>query len=225
MKIVQIFVIITVFFLLSLIPFGSSQALFFDFEDKAQLDEWEILNGAWQIEKDEITNSNVLSCQGADDMVIAIGDENWTDYTIELEASGLTDDIGIAFRIQELNTYYGFLLAPSLSMSEWFLKKAGAYDENVGKKGTNLGIPTNEWHKYKLVVKDMEAQIYVDGEEPFDALKIEKGFEKGKVGVRHWGDYSHYDNIIISGPGIPISAAEAISPADKLASVWGAVKR
>ncbi len=225
MKMVQIFVIITVFFMLNLIPFSSSQALFFDFEDEAQLDEWEILSGSWLIEKDKITNSNVLSCQGADDLVIVIGVEDLTDYTIELEASGLTDDIGIAFRLQDLSTYYGFLLSPNLNLSEWFLKKGGAYDENLGKKGTNLGIPTNEWHKYKLVVEGMEARIYVDGEEPFDALKIDKGFEKGRLGVRHWGDYSHYDNISISGPGIPLSSGEAVNPADKLANVWGAVKR
>lgn len=211
--------------LLNLFALSSGQALFFDFEDEAQLDEWKILGGTWQIEKDEISNSQVISGEGADDLVMVIGDDSWTDYTVELDARSVTDDIGIAFRVQDLNSYYGFLLAPNLNLSEWFLKSGGAFDENIGKKSDNLGISSNEWHKYKLVVEGMEASIFVNGEEPFEPLEIRKGFEKGGVGIRHWADHSHYDNIMISGPGIPRSPGElAIEPNGKLVSTWARLK-
>ena len=52
---------IAVCLLLSLFPLDSGQALFFDFEDEAQLEEWNIINGTWQIEEDDVSNSNVVS--------------------------------------------------------------------------------------------------------------------------------------------------------------------
>lgn len=217
--------VISVCLVLILFPVGSGQALFFDFEDNAQLDEWEVISGTWQLENDEISNSSVASGEGLDDLILAIGDDTWTDYTVEFEACGLTDDIGIVFRLQDINNYYGFLLAPSVSLSEWFLKAGGAFDENLGEKGDNLGISTNEWHKYKLVVEGMQASIFVNDEEAFDPLDIMDGFEQGRIGIRQWGDHGHYDNVLISGPGIPRSPGEsATEPNGKLASAWGHVK-
>jgi len=215
---------VAICFILSLFPLSSGEALFFDFEDKDQLEEWDVISGTWQIEKDEVSNSSVASGEGADDLILAIGDESWTDYTIEFEANGLTDDIGIVFRLQDINNYYGFLLAPNLNLSEWFLKQGGAFDENLGEKGDNLGVSINEWHKYKLVVEGMQAQIFVDDEEPFDPLEIGKGYEKGRIGLRQWADHGHYDNVVISGPEIPLSPGEAVEYTGKLASVWGSIK-
>lgn len=216
---------LTCLFILSLLPLNSGYALFFDFEDKAQLEEWNVISGTWQIESDKVNKSNVISGEGVDDLILAIGDESWTDYTVEFEASGLTDDIGIVFRLQDINNYYGFLIAPSLNMSEWFLKKDGGFDENVGKKGDSRGITINEWHKYKLVVEGMQARIFVNDKEPFDPLKLMNGFEKGGIGLRQWADHGHYDNVVISGPGIPFSPGQmAVGPNGKLAGVWGKIK-
>jgi len=217
--------VITSCLLLALFPLGSAQALLFDFEDEGQLDEWTIINGTWQIVKDDAKNSNVVSGEGVDDLILAIGDDSWTDYTVEFEANGLTDDIGIVFRFQDISNYTAFLIAPNLNLSEWFLKQGGVFDENVGEKGDNLGVSTNEWHKYKLVVEGMQASIFVDGEEPFNPLEIPDGFENGGIGLRQWGDHGLYDNVVISGPGIPPSPGEsAVKPNNKLASAWGIIK-
>jgi hypothetical protein len=216
---------VSVFLAFILFPISSGEALFFDFEDNAQLDEWEIISGTWQLENDEISNSSVASGEGVDDLILAIGDDTWTDYTVEFEACGLTDDIGIVFRLQDINNYCAFLLAPSLSLSEWFLKSAGAFDENLGEKGDNFGISTNEWHRYRLVVEGMEARIFVNDEEAFDPLEIMDGFEQGRIGLRQWADHGHYDNVLISGPGIPRSPGEsATEPDGKLVSAWGYIK-
>jgi hypothetical protein len=214
----------SVCFMLTLFPLSTGQALFFDFEDDAQLKEWNVISGTWQIEEDEVNNSSVVSGEGADDLILGIGDESWADYTVEFEASGLTDDIGIVFRIQDINNYCGFLIAPNLNLSEWFLKQGGAFDENLGEKGDNLGVSTNEWHKYKLVVEGMQARIFVDDEEPFDSLEIRKGFEKGGIGLRQWADHGHYDNVLVSGPGIPRSPEESVESNGKLVSTWGCIK-
>jgi len=217
--------VITACLLFAMFPFGSGQALLFDFEDEAQLDEWTIINGTWQIVKDDTKNSNVASGEGVDDLILAIGDDSWTDYTVEFEANGLTDDIGIVFRFQDINSYTAFLIAPSLNLSEWFVKQGGAFDENVGDKGDGLGISTNEWHEYKLIVEGDQAIIFVDDEEPFDPLQIPDGFENGGIGLRQWGDHGLYDNVVISGHGIPPSPGESVAePNNKLASAWGIIK-
>jgi hypothetical protein len=216
--------IIAVCSLLNLFPLNSGHALFFDFEDEAQLEEWNVIGGTWQIEKDDVSNSNVVSGEGAGDLILAIGDADWADYTVQFEANGLTDDIGIVFRLQDINNYCAFLLAPSLNLSEWFVKEGGAFDENVGRKGDNLGVSINEWHKYKLVVKGMQARIFVDDEEPFDPLEIMDGYENGGIGLRQWADHGHYDNVLISGPGIPLSPGESVEPNGKLVTVWATIK-
>jgi hypothetical protein len=223
-NLIPTFYTIVLYLVLSSFPLKPSQALFFDFEDEAQLEEWTIISGTWEIVKDDIKDSSVVSGEGADDLVLAIGDADWTDYTVEFEANGLTDDIGIVFRFQDIDNYYGFLLAPNLNLSEWFLKQGAAFNEELGNKGDNFGINIVEWHKYKLVVEGMQASIFVDGEEAFDPLEMMDGYENGGIGLRQWGDHGQYDNVLISGPGIPISAAESVTPSSKLASTWGEIK-
>lgn len=49
---------------------------------------------------------------------------------------------------------------------------------------TKLRKGGGEWHKYKLVVEGMQAVIFVNDKEPFEPLKIAKGFEKGRIGLR-----------------------------------------
>ena len=216
--------IIALCLVMSLFALNLAQALLFDFEDEAQLDDWSIISGTWQIIQDDTKNSNVVSGEGADDLILAIGDADWTDYTVEFESSGLTDDIGIVFRFQDINNYVAFLIAPNLNLSEWFVKQGGAFDENIGNKGDGLGISTNEWHDYKLVVEGDQASIFVDGEEPFEPLDIPDGFDSGGIGLRQWGDHGLYDNVLISGSGIPLSAGEPVEPRGKLASTWAAIK-
>ncbi|HGJ65873.1 TPA: DUF1080 domain-containing protein [bacterium] len=203
----------------------STKALFFDFENEAQLKEWTVLGGTWTIVKDDITKSKVVKGEGANELILSIGDNSWTDYTVEFDGCGMTDDIGIAFRIKDLNNFYCFLIAPNLNLSEWFSKKAGAFDENIGKKSDNLGISINEWHKYKLVVEGTKARIFVDGKEPFVPVEISKDFNNGGIGLRQWGDTGHYDNVLITGPGIPRSPGEmAIAVKEKISQTWGYIK-
>jgi hypothetical protein len=223
-KLLLVFVIFA-FLCVSQIFIQSTKALFFDFENETQLKEWTVLGGTWSIVKDDITKSKVVKGEGANELILSIGDNGWTDYTVEFDGCGMTDDIGIAFRIKDLNNFYCFLIAPNLNLSEWFSKKAGAFDENIGEKSDNLGISINEWHKYKLVVEGTKARIFVDGKEPFDSAEISKDFNSGGIGLRQWGDTGHYDNVLITGPGIPRSPGEmAIAVKEKISQTWGYIK-
>ena len=204
-------------------------SLYFDFEDDAQLDQWET-QGTWQIEADDQNGSKVLSGEGVDEIIALVGEEGWTDYTIEFDASGQTDEISVAFRVQDPDNFLCFMIAPSFNLSEWFKKEGGQFDEGISATGDNLGVSIQEWHRYKLVVQDNEATMFVDDEEVLEVLdlsKLPEEFGEGKVGFRQWLDQAHYDNILITGPDIPATPGEpgfAVIPAAKLATTWGALK-
>lgn len=215
--------------LVSLLQVQLRWALYFDFEDNAQLKQWDVL-GTWKIVKDNNKGSNVLSGEGANEVCALVGEVNWTDYTIELEASGQTDEISVVFRGKDANTFLSFMVAPSLNLSEFFQKLGGAFDENIAQKGDSLGVKIQEWHKYKLVVQSNKASIFVDDKEVIKALdlgKFPKDFEKGRVGVRQWSDRAYYDNILVTGTGIPRTPGEpglSITPAGRLSMTWGTLK-
>ena len=202
-------------------------ALYFDFEDDAQLKQWEI-QGTWKIEKDNESGSKILSGEGAGEVIALVGEGNWTDYTVEFEASGQTDEIAIAFRAQDADNFLSFMVAPSINLSEWFQKSGGQFDENIAEKGDKLGIETQEWHKYKLVVQGDKASIFADDKEAIKALQIPKDFNNGRIGFRQWADHAYYDNVLIVGPGIPRTPGEpgaAVTPAAKLTTTWAALKQ
>ena len=93
--------------------------------------------------------------------------------------------------------------------------------------GCNLAIDANPLHQKRVLghVEGMQAIIFVDDEEPFDPLEIPDGFENGGIGLRQWGDHGLYDDVVISGPGIPPSPGESVvEPNSKLASSWGIIK-
>ena len=204
-------------------------SLYFDFEDDAQLDQWE-LQGTWEIEEDDQNGSKVLSGEGTNETIALVGEEDWTDYTIEFEASGQTDEISVAFRAQDPDNFLSFMIAPSLNLSEWFKKEGGQFDENISSSGDNLSVNIQEWHEYKLVVQGDEATMFVDGAEVLEILDLSAlsdVFQKGRVGFRQWDDQAHYDNILITGPNILATPGEpgfAVTPAAKLATTWGALK-
>jgi hypothetical protein len=204
-------------------------ALYFDFENDAQLKEWET-QGDWTIVKDKDSGSKVLAGEGGSEVIALVGDVNWTDYTVEFEASGQTDEIAIAFRAQDADNFVSFMVAPSLNLSEWFQKLGGQFNENIAEKGDKLGIETQEWHKYKLVVESNKASIFADDEEAIKELQLDElpdVFKQGRIGFRQWADKAHYDNVLIQGSGIPRTPGEpgaAVNPAGKLTVIWAALK-
>lgn len=206
---------------------GLGWALYFDFEDDAQLKQW-TFQGTWKTVKDDSTKSMVLSGEGANEICALVGEAEWKNYTIECDASGQTDEISIVFRATDPDNFLSFMLAPSINLSEFFSKIGGAFDENISQKGDSLGVKIQEWHKYKLVVQDDKASIFLDGKEAIKALDIGKlnGFSKGKVGLRQWGDRAYYDNVLITGTGIPRSLGEpgAVSMG-KLPTTWAILKQ
>ncbi|MGB9595545.1 MAG: family 16 glycoside hydrolase, partial [Candidatus Poribacteria bacterium] len=219
--------VIIVFILGLFLQIQFASALYFDFEDEAQLKQWETV-GTWKIVKDSDKKSNVLSGEGANEVIALVGEKDWKDYTIEFEANGQTDEISVVFRGQDSNNFLSFMIAPSLNLAEFFKKEAGAFDENIAQKADSLGVKIQQWNKYKVVVQNDKATVFLNGKEVLKPLEIAnfKGFEKGRVGFRQWSDKAYYDNLLITGTGIPRTPGEpgAVELKNKLTTTWGKIK-
>ena len=54
--------------------------------------------------------------------------------------------------------------------------------------------------------------------------KKDNAFKSGLFAFDGYNQKIHFDNILITGPGIPRSDGEAVESQDKLATAWGILK-
>jgi len=215
MKITSVFTILgcCVLALLS----TTSDALLWDFNNKAQEDSWKVISGTCGIDEDAYK----ISAPVAEALAIA-GESNWTDYTMTCKARltepGGFNNISIAFRASDDGTSeYMFMLEGGRQQAEWWKKIAGTYTEI---QVDPLKIETEGWFRLKVIVKGNSFEGYYEDE--FISAIEDKDLAKGKVGVRVYGCTSHIDDLDVNGPGITPSS---VAPASKVATAWGKLKK
>lgn len=192
---------------------SSAHAIEYNFEDGDQ--GWEQINGTVIIDKGELI---VSGSDGVGVMPDSDWDDAWTDYTVECKMNMATgpDNMGILLNYQAPDTYYIFAIMTGRQQMEIWSRVAGAYTDEL-----DIGFASEigEDYTFKVVAEGSDFTIYIDdeliGEWSDDKL------ETGKVGVRTYSSTSHFDDIIITGPGIPGTAVE---PASKLATTWASIK-
>ena len=204
-------------FLLFLASVSSkSDALLWDFNDKAQEADWKVISGDCGIDKDTYK----ISDPGGEALAIA-GDSNWTNYTVSCKARltqpGGFNNIAIAFRASDDGaSEYMFMMEGGRQQAEWWKKIGGTYTEI---KVDPLQIDTKGWFHFKVIVKGDTLEGYY--EDKFISTIEDKDLKKGKVGVRIYGCTAHIDDFDVGGPGIPSSPVEG---AGKIAIIWGRLK-
>ena len=82
------------------------QALNYDFEKDAQMKDWTSLRGTWEVKDGALRET----ADAGGPLVVVMGKEDWTDYTITATIQGLIGDAdwGIAFRVQDVNNHYSW---------------------------------------------------------------------------------------------------------------------
>ena len=188
-------------------------ALIWNFDSEKELDDWEIVNGEW-----EVKDGNLVGQIGTDYMGIAGGDVEWTDYTVEMKASvGTGQYTYFMVRVQDDPlSYYTFERTQTGNMNA-FRRDAGAHSKLAA--GGALPGGHEEFHIWKFVVEGDTMTAYLDDEE---LLVIEDpNYETGRIGIGGYNSDIVVDYISIEGPGIPANPVES---AGKLASSWGSIK-
>ena len=147
-------------------------ALLWDFNKKAQENDWKVISGKCEIDKDAYKISH-----NAEGLAIA-GESNWTDYTITCKARltkpGDFNNIAICARASDDGqSEYMFMLEGKRQQAEWWKKIGGQYTEI---KTVALKIDTKDWFQIKVIAKGDTFEGYYDGK--FIAEIKDKGLRK-----------------------------------------------
>lgn len=210
---------VTLLLVLTGLCVSPTEALYYDFEQGDQ--GWEQINGTCGEE------GGVYVVTGSDGVGVlpdADWQEGWSDYTVECQAmmEQGPDNMGLLVRYQDAGTYYIFAVMNGRQQAEVWSRIAGTYtEEGVFPFENELG----EWYTMRIEAVGSAFAFYVN-----DELITEwedDRLETGKVGVRTYASVSHFDNVLITGPGIPHSPGEpgaSVDPQAKIAVVWGEIK-
>ncbi|RKU18930.1 hypothetical protein C6500_12215 [Candidatus Poribacteria bacterium] len=201
----------TLVFLLVLFSLMPAFALFFDFDDNEKPQEWKEEGGKWKVENGVYVGEELNAVEG----VTLIGEEDWTDLTFEATVRKAEGNwMALVVRWVDVNNHYGLWVNLGNSTAEWWVK-TGAYAQH----GSGAIKLNKEKYKLKIVAKGDTFEGYYN-----DKLVVtmkHKDHKQGRVGLLVWQGSSRFDDVRITGPGIP---GLAVNPQGKLASTWARMK-
>ena len=216
-----------------------------DFNDNKD-DGWTIIQGDWEVEEGryiqtdkEFNNTTTLETYHRS----FIGDVNWSDYTVEVDLRvdepGDTASIaGLFVRVTEKSdegNYYFFRIdtRPDQAPAAVESPNNNFRGENGGKTvGANandglqdpafLDMDKNEvQYHLKVIAEGDHFMYYIDDELIFDVTDDVDPFLKGAVGVGTFNCEASFDNLQVTGEGIP----KAVNLKYKLAVLWSNIKK
>jgi len=197
-----------------------AQALLFDFNNKKELDEWEVLSGEWEV-KDGVLKGGTDSGEG----IILTGDATWGDYTVEMKIKSVGQGqfiaYGFALRLNAPNQLYTF----SMDNGEGKEKAIGWVNaggwKSLGQK--EMKVKKDTWYIQRATFDGKHFQGWVDGEK---VLEYDEGtYNQGQVGVRVYSDKVEVDYFKVDGHGIPQSPDSLVQLHGKLSTTWGKIKQ
>ena len=199
-----------------------------DFENDGQIDDWEIINGTWEIDKGVLQEISAAESG----MHAYVGDASWENYTIEADMR--IDEgkyAGIVFRGQEDYEYYVFYLELSPDPGDLCFFKhipggPGARERPSPNKtgvGNRGDLVHGEWIHFKVIVAKNNFQLFLNDEEtvPEATDNLGNEYPSGKAGVFAWQTKVSFDNFKVYGPDIQ---GAAVDSQGKLATAWGDLK-
>lgn len=170
--------------------------------------------------------------------LLTTGDEKWRNYTIEVDVFPLKKhapgNIGIAARIQgtvgiiSLIGDYPFPFPPDPDVELTMACSGGNFHENIFRlfgSGVNTLLELETWSTMQLQVNENVFTLRLNGEQVLLARDDTFNFSTGRVGLVLTGYTVKFDNLVISGDGIPNKGRLSVTPSDKLATMWSSLKQ
>ena len=239
--------IIAILFLLSFSVWAGTFVETFDdgLADWQELNEHDAVPGAWEIIDAELEMTN----PGGAARFFTTGDETWQDYSIEVNVKPIEKrgpgNIGILARVKGSRAIWCLV-------SDLFLKDPESkvmcisrdFDEKTGEalyiKPHRL-LKLDKWSKLKLSVSKDRFTFSINGKkitETGDPFILLHGDEElmlktkdiashptGSTGFGLANYTARFDNITITGEGIPNKGGLSVVPSAKLATTWASLKR
>lgn len=230
-----------------LCTFSAWAGTFLETFDGADLDEWQELimldaePGSWEVLDGELQAKS----HGGLTRLLVTGDETWKDYTITVDIKPLKKhgpgNIAIAARVMETLAVWCVIgNLPILEPDSRAMCYCGNFhDDNLRllKSKLNPFLKLNKWSTMKLSVSGNMLTLWVNGKQILGAMEIPEpivvpglleelpDFQTGGVGFGLTNYTAVFDNVTITGDGIPNKGGLATAPGGKLATTWGNLKR
>ena len=197
-------------------------AILYEFDSDKEIADWELGPQATAKVKDGMLE---LTVAGGQNSGIYFGEENWTDYRMEVKARKLVGPYFHLFaRTQEPAVDFYFMeISYNSHTTSIFMFQGGGANEITGgprpKRPDSKDTKGGDAYTIVFEVEGETLRTYIDGK-----LMVEnqdKTYDKGRPGLGGRDSTVAYEYVEINGEGIPPTAVE---PADKLATLWGELK-
>jgi len=223
---------ILVVFIISCIVVCVSSSLAFagtwrdNFED-GNLEGWEAAVGNLPV----IENGELVFAQGSDICHFVTGEIQWSDYTVQADVKVIkmlganVPQVGIAARshLPENWGWYEFLFGWPAGNANLVVNHVAVNGNESLKTMIPFDVKMNLWYNFKMVLKKDHIEAYLD-----DKLIIQfddQAESSGKVDLIVWGLETHFDNVVITGPGISDGGSSFdVTTQNKLATIWGWIR-
>ena len=213
--------------------------------DGEKLDNWQELvmfgieaPGSWEIVDGEL---QAIHNTGGVTRLLTIGEETWQDYDVEfdvkpLESHGPGGNIAIAARIKrKWGVPWGVICRivedPAAGpVAECFAGNLHGdafltYDEKPHPL-----LKLRKWATFKLAVHGKFLTFWINGKQVLDPIILEPlhgfpEFPTGKIGLGLANYTVRFDNLKITGSGIPNRGGLPVTSQTKLTTIWGNLKQ
>jgi hypothetical protein len=226
------FILIVVLWLLAAlvtIPHVGAGTFRDDFED-GDLDGWRQAHPAdpmlWR------TVDGELECTRQDRVstILVIGEDDWSDYTIEYDVM-LLEDLGtgdVDVMARYIDPVWSHVIIFGIGD---FLGEPAVFTERFPDDVTTQKpfgpLELNEWHHIKLQAEGDNFTFWVNDEKIIEHK--DEAVKSGSIGLGLANHTARFDNVEIAGPDVPDVTpptwkAHPIQPRNKLAETWGKIK-
>lgn len=206
-------------FLLTIYP---ASAIRYEFDSDKEIADWELGPQATAKVKDGMLE---LTVAGGQNSGIYFGEENWTDYHMEVRARKIVGPYFHLFvRTQEPAVDFYFMeISYNSHTTSLFMFQGGGANEITGgnrpKRPDSKDTKGGDAYTIAFEAEGETLRTYIDGKPMVE--NQDKTYDKGRPGLGGRDSTVAYEYVEINGPGIPPTAVE---PVDKLAITWGTLK-
>ena len=196
--------------------------------------------GSWDI----IDNELQAISHGGFTRLLTLGDETWKDYVIVFDVKPLEKhgpgNLAIAARIEGTWAIWcviGDLAFPApVPQSRATCFGGNLHEDQALLLGSELHplLRVKKWAQLKLSVQGAHFTFWINGKQVLDGklpelenapeLAAFPDFSRGGCGVGLSNHTARFDNVTITGEGIPDEGGLSVTPRANIATTWGSLK-
>ena len=211
--------VVTVIFMVAILTPIVSAGVWQENFDRGLPDDWNEVKGEWKIEKDAYAETS-----GAEYAKTMFGDEDWTDYTLEVDVT-LVENVnvnaaGVLIRADtDGDNGMRFWIRTDQHKCQFSRWRENQWDHIVTPLPVDPEV--GETYRLKVVAEGQNYQCFVNDELLFEGDDDAKFRDSGRIGFITNTANVHFDNLVIDGADIP---SFAVAPNGKLTTRWGQLK-